>query len=107
MRAPFDLLIRRGALARTPQVFRDRYANAIIGPKISRGVNNATHLCHRDRDRCTAVNSLRVNIYGWRIITTPLTPVYDLVPPGNYRFLVFSVTVILAGNYLFQRLYSW
>jgi len=35
-----------------------------------------------------------------------LTPVYHLVPGGNYRFLFSSLTVILAGNYLFQRLYS-
>ena len=35
-----------------------------------------------------------------------LTPIYDLVPGGNYRFVVSSLTVILAGNYLFQRLYS-
>ncbi len=40
-----------------------------------------------------------------KLLPTLLTPVYDLVSPGNYRFLVFSVTVILAGNYLFQRLY--
>jgi hypothetical protein len=42
-----------------------------------------------------------------KLLPTLLTPVYDLVPPGNYRFLVPSATVILAGNYLFQRLYSW
>lgn len=41
-----------------------------------------------------------------KLLPTLLTPVYALVPPGNYRFLVSSATVILAGNYLFQRLYS-
>jgi hypothetical protein len=34
-----------------------------------------------------------------------LTPLYHLIPGGNYRFLISSMTVILAGNYLFQRLY--
>jgi hypothetical protein len=34
-----------------------------------------------------------------------LTPLYHLMPGGNYRFLISSMTVILAGNYLFQRLY--
>jgi hypothetical protein len=42
-----------------------------------------------------------------KLLPTLLTPVYDVVPAGNYRFLVSSATVILAGNYLFQRLYSW
>jgi drug/metabolite transporter (DMT)-like permease len=35
-----------------------------------------------------------------------LTPLYHLIPGGNYRFVVSSLTVILVGNYLFQRLYS-
>jgi hypothetical protein len=30
-----------------------------------------------------------------KLLPTLLTPVYDLVPPGNYRFLVSSATVIL------------
>ena len=42
-----------------------------------------------------------------KLLPTLLTPVYDVIPPGNYRFLTSSLTVILAGNYLFQRLYSW
>jgi len=36
-----------------------------------------------------------------------LTPIYHVVPAGNYRFLASSFTLILAGNFLFQRLYSW
>jgi hypothetical protein len=35
-----------------------------------------------------------------------LTPIYQLIPGGNHRFVVSSLTVMLAGNYLFQRLYS-
>jgi drug/metabolite transporter (DMT)-like permease len=43
---------------------------------------------------------------GKLLLPTLLTPVYDLIPSGNYRFLVSSVTIIFAGNYLFQHLYS-
>jgi drug/metabolite transporter (DMT)-like permease len=35
-----------------------------------------------------------------------LTPIYQFIPGGNHRFVVASLTVMLAGNYLFQRLYS-
>jgi hypothetical protein len=42
-----------------------------------------------------------------KIIADSIDSGYDFVPPGNYRFLVSSATAILAGNYLFQRLYSW
>jgi hypothetical protein len=41
-----------------------------------------------------------------KFLPNQLTSVYQLVPAGNYRFLVSSFTLILAGNYLFQRLYS-
>jgi hypothetical protein len=42
-----------------------------------------------------------------KLLPNLLTSVYHLVPAGNYRFLISSFTLILAGNYLFQRLYSW
>lgn len=42
-----------------------------------------------------------------KLLPNLLTPIYHLVPAGNCRFLVSSFTIILAGNYLFQRLYSW
>jgi hypothetical protein len=41
-----------------------------------------------------------------KLFPTFLTPIYQLIPGGNHRFLVSSLTVILAGNYLFQKLYS-
>jgi drug/metabolite transporter (DMT)-like permease len=41
-----------------------------------------------------------------KLLPSFLTPLYQLIPGENYRFVVSSLTVILAGNYLFQRLYS-
>jgi hypothetical protein len=35
-----------------------------------------------------------------------LAPVYHLAPTANYRVVISTLTVMLAGNYLFQRLYS-
>ena len=35
-----------------------------------------------------------------------LAPVYHLVPTANNRVVFCTLTVMLMGNYLFQRLYS-
>ena len=35
-----------------------------------------------------------------------LTPIYLLAPTAHYRVVFSSFTVMLIGNYLFQRLYS-
>jgi drug/metabolite transporter (DMT)-like permease len=35
-----------------------------------------------------------------------LTPIYHLVPSPSCRLLLSSLTVMLIGNYFFQRLYS-
>ena len=35
-----------------------------------------------------------------------LTPFYHLMPTANYRVIFSTFTVMLIGNYLFQRLYS-
>jgi len=35
-----------------------------------------------------------------------LTPIYHLIPTANYRVILSTFTVMLMGNYLFQRLYS-
>jgi len=35
-----------------------------------------------------------------------LTPVYHMLSTGTWRVLVSTFTVMLIGNYLFQRLYS-
>jgi len=35
-----------------------------------------------------------------------LTPVYHLMPTPNYRVFFSTFTLMLIGNYLFQRLYS-
>jgi drug/metabolite transporter (DMT)-like permease len=35
-----------------------------------------------------------------------LAPVYHLAPTANYRVVFSTLTVMLMGNYLFQRLYS-
>jgi hypothetical protein len=35
-----------------------------------------------------------------------LTPIYHLMPTANYRVIFSTFTVMLMGNYFFQRLYS-
>ena len=35
-----------------------------------------------------------------------LMPIYHLVSSSNYRVLCSTLTVMMAGNYFFQRLYS-
>jgi hypothetical protein len=35
-----------------------------------------------------------------------LAPIYDMVPDANFRLLVSTFTIILIGNFFFQRLYS-
>jgi drug/metabolite transporter (DMT)-like permease len=40
-----------------------------------------------------------------KLLPDILTPIYQFIPGGNYRFLIASMTVILVGNYLFQKLY--
>ena len=35
-----------------------------------------------------------------------LIPVYNLIPTPNYRIMFATCTVMLIGNYCFQRLYS-
>lgn len=41
-----------------------------------------------------------------KLLPNILTPVYHLIPGSNFRLLVSTFTVILIGNYFFQRLYS-
>jgi hypothetical protein len=41
-----------------------------------------------------------------KLLPNLLTPVYHLIPDSNFRLLFSSVTVMLIGNYFFQRLYS-
>ena len=42
-----------------------------------------------------------------KLLPNLLTPVYHLIPDSNFRLLFSSVTVMLIGNYFFQRLYSF
>jgi drug/metabolite transporter (DMT)-like permease len=41
-----------------------------------------------------------------KLFPTALTPIYHLMPSANYRVIFCTVTVMLVGNCLFQRLYS-
>src|SRR6516165_2773039 len=41
-----------------------------------------------------------------KLLPSVLTPVYHLIPDANFRLIVSTLTVMLAGNYFFQRLYS-
>jgi hypothetical protein len=41
-----------------------------------------------------------------RLFPSLLAPLYDLVPNATYRVVFSTFTVMLVGNYLFQRLYS-
>jgi drug/metabolite transporter (DMT)-like permease len=41
-----------------------------------------------------------------RLFPNFLEPIYNLIPTPNYRVVFSTFTVMLIGNYLFQRLYS-
>jgi hypothetical protein len=41
-----------------------------------------------------------------KLFPTALTPVYNLMPTASYRVVFCTATVMLVGNYFFQRLYS-
>lgn len=41
-----------------------------------------------------------------KLLPTLLTTFYHLIPTSNYRLLICSTTIMLAGNYFFQKLYS-
>lgn len=41
-----------------------------------------------------------------KLFPAVLSPIYHLIPTENCRILFCTVTVMLAGNYLFQRLYA-
>jgi hypothetical protein len=88
-------------------VFPDRYGNAMIEPKISRGVyNDNSSIIGIAITAQLLIYSGLTFMVGKVLLPTLLTPVYDLIHSRNYRFLVSSVMVLFAGNYLFQRLYS-
>jgi hypothetical protein len=40
-----------------------------------------------------------------KLFPTLLTPLYHLFPAAGYRLLISSTTIMLIGNYFFQRLY--
>jgi hypothetical protein len=41
-----------------------------------------------------------------KLLPTFLTPIYHLVPAASCRLLLSSTTIMLAGNFFFQRLYN-
>jgi hypothetical protein len=41
-----------------------------------------------------------------KLFPTTLTPIYNLMPTASYRVAFATLTVMLVGNYFFQRLYS-
>jgi hypothetical protein len=41
-----------------------------------------------------------------KLLPNLLTPVYHLIPDSNFRLLFSTFTLMLIGNFLFQRLYS-
>jgi|ERR1700730_1474507 len=66
----------------------------------------------------TLIHSIAVSILAQLLIYMGLTfmagklfpgllmPIYHLVPSSNYRVLCATLTVMMVGNYFFQRLYS-
>jgi drug/metabolite transporter (DMT)-like permease len=40
------------------------------------------------------------------LFPTALTPIYNLMPTASYRIVFSTLTIMLVGNYFFQRLYS-
>ena len=41
-----------------------------------------------------------------KLLPEVLSPIYHLIPTANYRVLFCTMTVMFAGNYFFQRLYT-
>jgi len=41
-----------------------------------------------------------------KLLPNLLAPIYHMVPDANFRLLVSTFTIILIGNFFFQRLYS-
>jgi hypothetical protein len=41
-----------------------------------------------------------------KLFPSVLGPIYHLIPTGYYRIIFCTMTVMLAGNYFFQRLYT-
>ena len=41
-----------------------------------------------------------------KLLPGVLSPIYHLIPTANYRVLLCTMTVMFAGNYFFQRLYT-
>ncbi len=41
-----------------------------------------------------------------KLLPNILTPIYHLLPNPSYRLFLSSLTVMLVGNFFFQRLYS-
>jgi drug/metabolite transporter (DMT)-like permease len=41
-----------------------------------------------------------------KLFPTALTPIYNLMPTTSYRIVFSTLTIMLIGNYFFQRLYS-
>jgi hypothetical protein len=41
-----------------------------------------------------------------KLFPAVLSPIYHLMPTASYRVILGTMTVMLAGNYFFQRLYS-